>query len=318
MQSAEASNDQEILATIGTRGSPLALIQASEVRDRLARAHNVGSDRLAIKVIRTSGDLIQDRPLYEAGGKGLFVKEIEQALLAGTIDIAVHSAKDVPTFLPDRLWLSAWLPREDPRDVFISAGEKTLSALPKAARVGTSSVRRVALVRRARPDVETALLRGNVDTRLRKLDDGGYDAIILALAGLRRLGVAERATMIIETEDWLPALGQGAVGVEIRTDDARAREALGPLDHAPSAITLACERAFQAALDGSCRTPIGGLAKISGAKLSFHGEVLAPDGSDFVETRFDIELGRDPVNEAAKAGRDAGLALKPKAARWLS
>jgi len=271
-----------------------------------------------VVTIKTSGDRIQDRPLADAGGKGLFTKELEEALLRGDIDLAAHSMKDVPTALPPGLAIAAILPREDPRDVFISARVKTLSALPKAARVGTSSVRRVALVKRARPDVETVLLRGNVDTRLRKLDDGSYDAIILALAGLRRLGVAERATMIIETENWLPALAQGAVGVEIRADDARAREALRPLDHAPSAIAVACERAFQAALDGSCRTPIGGLAKVSGAKLSFHGEVLAPDGSDFVETRFDTGLGHDPVNEAAKAGRDAGLALKPKAVRWLS
>jgi len=210
------------------------------------------------------------------------------------------------------------LPREDPRDVFVSRKAQRLADLPKGARVGTSSVRRVAQVVRARPDVETVLLRGNVDTRLARLEAGGYDAIILALAGLKRLGLAERATRILDVAEWLPALGQGAVGIEIREDDARANAAIVPLNDKSTSIALACERAFQSALDGSCRTPIAGLATLSGAALSFRGEVLSPDGRDFAETTFEIALGADPVGEAARAGRDAGGALRPKVAPWLT
>jgi hydroxymethylbilane synthase len=173
-------------------------------------------------------------------------------------------------------------------------------------------------VKRARPDVETVLLRGNVDTRLRKLDEGQYDAIILALAGLRRLGLEQHATTVFETSEWLPALAQGAIGIEIRESDALAKQAIAPLDHAPSAIALACERAFQSALDGSCRTPIGGLATVVGQTLSFRGEVLAPDGSDAASTAFEVVLGANAKEDAARAGRDAGLALKPKAAPWLA
>ena len=271
-----------------------------------------------IVVVKTSGDRIQDRSLADIGGKGLFTKELEQALLAKEIDLAVHSMKDVPVALPDGLAIGAILPREDPRDAFISNSATTLDDLPKRARIGTSSVRRQAQIARARPDLEILLLRGNVDTRLAKLDAGNYDAIVLAFAGLKRLGLASRATALLPLTDWLPALAQGAVGIEHRADDAETAAAVGALNDAFSETALACERAFQAALDGSCRTPIAGLAAYTGEHLVFRGEVLAPDGSDFVETGFEITVKDDAVNKAAEAGRDAGLALKPRAAAWLA
>jgi hydroxymethylbilane synthase len=270
-----------------------------------------------IVVLKTTGDRIQDRPLASAGGKGLFTKELEEALLTGEIDLAVHSMKDLPTTLPEGLALAAILPREDPRDVFISPRAGTLADLPHAARVGTSSVRRSALIKRARPDISLALLRGNVDTRLRKLDEGEFDAIILALAGLKRLGIESRATRILEPDEWLPALAQGAIGVEIRADAAEALAALSPLDHGPSAIAVSCERAFQAALDGSCSTAMGGLAEVKGRALIFRGEVLSPDGTRSLGANFECVLGSNAREHAARAGREAGLALKPKVSGWL-
>ena len=299
---------------LGTRGSRLALAQAEMVKAALKR--KAGRD-CELVVLKTTGDKILDRPLADAGGKGLFTKELEDALLRDKIDLAVHSMKDVPTAVPSGLAIAALLPREDPRDVFISKKARMLKELPQGARVGTSSVRRQALVSRARPDVELSLLRGNVDTRLNRLEAGDYDAIILALAGLRRLGLDGRATTPLEPKNWLPALAQGAVGVEIRESDADARAALAPLNDAATEIALACERAFQAALDGSCRTPIGGLATLSDSKLSFHGEVLSPDGKNSADTLFELALGADPVGEAARAGRDAGLKLKSRVAPWL-
>jgi hydroxymethylbilane synthase len=300
---------------LGTRGSRLALVQAETVKAAVKAA--TGAD-CEIIVRKTSGDRIQDRPLADAGGKGLFVKELEEGLLRGEIDLAVHSMKDVPTLLPAGLTLASFLPREDPRDVFISRKTKRLADLPAGARVGTSSVRRVSQVKRARPDVETVLLRGNVDTRLAKLEAGDYDAIILALAGLKRLGLADHATRCLDTEEWLPALAQGAVGIEIRDDDAKTRAAIAPLNDRVTEIALACERAFQAALDGSCRSPIAGLATIAGDTLSFRGEVIAPDGTDHAGTTFTRTLDGDAVQSAERAGRDAGLALKPAASRWLA
>jgi len=305
---------QKKVLRLGTRGSRLALVQAEMVRSALAGQAGAACE---IVVLKTTGDRIQDRSLADAGGKGLFTKELDDALLKGDIDLAVHSMKDVPTALPKGLAIGAILPREDPRDVFISPSAGTLAELPKGACVGTSSVRRTAQVKRARPDVATVLLRGNVDTRLRKLDEGAYDAIILALAGLSRLGLAARATSILDPIEWLPALSQGAIGVEVRTSDARTQEAVCKLDDPVTATALACERAFQTALDGSCRTPIGGLAALSGSTLLFRGEVLAPDGSDAVETTVKTQLGKDTLGDAARAGREAGLELKPKAARWL-
>lgn len=295
---------------IGTRGSKLARIQA----DMVARLLGERGTKTEIVLVKTTGDRIQDRPLAEAGGKGLFTKELEEALATDTVDLAVHSMKDVPALLPPGMALGAILPREDPADVLVS--KLPLMALPRGARVGTSSVRRRAQLLRARPDVECPLLRGNVDTRLRKFDAGEMDAILLALAGLKRMGLAERASFVLPTDEWLPSLSQGAVGIEIRADDAHTASLVAPLDDAVTATALACERAFQAALDGSCKTPIAGLATMADGRLSFRGEVLAPDGSDFVATEFEAALrGAD---EAERLGREAGLALRPRAAKWLA
>jgi hydroxymethylbilane synthase len=290
---------------IGTRGSPLALAQAHMTRGALAAAHGVAEDAIEITVIRTSGDRIQDRPLSEAGGKGLFTKEIEEALIENRIDIAVHSAKDMPTMLPDGLMLAACLPREDVRDVFISHKAQTVRDLPQGAVVGTASLRRQAMVKRLRPDVSTIVLRGNVETRLRKLEAGEVDAALLALAGLKRLGLAEKATSLLDANEFLPAVGQGAVTIEARRDDTRTRERLAKVDHADTSVALACERAFLAVLDGSCRTPIAGHAVISGDTMSFRGMILRPDGSEIFET------GRNGrTTDADKLGADAGEELK--------
>jgi hydroxymethylbilane synthase len=299
---------------LGTRGSKLALVQAQMVRTAL----NGNGQACEIVILKTSGDRIQDKSLADAGGKGLFVKELEDALLRHDIDLAVHSMKDVPTDLPAGLMLTAFLAREDPSEAFLSHKANTLNELPKGAKVGTSSVRRHAQVARLRPDLDIVLLRGNVDTRIRKLDDGEMDAILLAYAGLKRLGLQSRATTVLDPAIWLPSLGQGVIGIEVRETDADARVELAVLNHKPSEIALACERAFQNALDGSCRTPIAGLATVVGDTLSFRGEVLAPDGRDAVSTRFSIALGNLPVAAAEKAGRDSGVALKPRVAKWLA
>ncbi|MBV9420636.1 MAG: hydroxymethylbilane synthase [Alphaproteobacteria bacterium] len=299
---------------LGTRGSKLALVQANMVRDRLM-AHGAACE---IVILKTTGDRIQDRSLADSGGKGLFVKELEEALLNDTIDLAVHSMKDVPTVLPAGLALTAFLEREDPSEAFVSHKAKSLNDLPTSARVGTSSVRRHAQVLRARPDLNVGLLRGNVDTRLKKLDDGEMDAIFLALAGLKRLGLADRATQVLNPADWLPSLGQGVIGIEIRNTDTHARETITVLNHKPTEVALTCERAFQNALDGSCRTPIAGLATVSGDTLSFRGEVLAPDGREAAQTEFTVPLDHDPRNIAERAGREAGEALKPRVAKWLT
>jgi hydroxymethylbilane synthase len=243
------------------------------VRDALEAG---GAGDIEIVTIRTSGDRIQDRPLSEAGGKGLFTKEIEEALLAGSIDLAVHSAKDMPTVLPDGLMLAACLPREDVRDAFISRKAANLRDLPQGAVVGTASLRRQAMVKRLRPDVSTVVLRGNVETRLRKLDAGEVDATLLALAGLKRLGLADKATALLDAHEFLPAVGQGAITIETRADDARTRALLAKIDHADTSTALACERAFLAVLDGSCRTPIAGHAVLDGDAISFRGMILRP------------------------------------------
>ncbi|MGN6515108.1 MAG: hydroxymethylbilane synthase [Rhizomicrobium sp.] len=300
---------------LGTRGSKLALVQAEMVRSGLAAQ---GFADVEIVVLKTSGDRIQDRSLADSGGKGLFTKELEDALLDERIDLAVHSMKDVPVAIPPGLAISAILKREDPRDALVSNTCKSLAELPKGAVFGTSSVRRQAQVQRARPDLQIKLLRGNVDTRLAKLDAGEYDAMLLAVAGLKRLGRADRITSCLELNEWLPALSQGAVGIEIRETDTHAREVTALLNDKTTEVALTCERAFQAALDGSCRTSIGGLATCENNVLAFHGEVLAPDGSDFVETRFAENLGHDPRNHAERLGREAGEAIKPRAAKWLA
>jgi hydroxymethylbilane synthase len=293
---------------LGTRGSPLALAQARLVRAALAAAHGWSEDAIEIVTIRTSGDRIQDRPLSEAGGKGLFTKEIEEALLAGTIDLAVHSAKDMPTVLPEGLMLAACLPREDVRDAFISRKAASLRELPQGAVVGTASLRRQAQVKRLRPDVSTVVLRGNVETRLRKLDAGEVDATLLALAGLKRLGLADKATALLDVDEFLPAVGQGAVTIEARVDDARTRELLAKIDHADTSVALDCERAFLAVLDGSCRTPIAGHAVLNGDALRFRGMILRPDGSEAFET-----ARSGSRKDAVALGADAGAELKARA-----
>ena len=292
---------------IGSRGSPLALVQARAVQSRLA-ATGLDAARIEIKVIRTTGDVVRDRPLAEAGGKGLFTKEIEAALIAGEIDLAVHSAKDVPTVLPPGLVLAGFLPREDPRDAFVSRKAKTLRELPSGALIGTASPRRQALLKRLRPDAAVVTLRGNVETRLQKLEAGEIDATLLAVAGLRRLGLLSAATAILEPEEFLPAVGQGAIAIETRADDARTRMLAAKLDDPDTAIALAAERAFLAVLDGSCRTPIGGHARVNGEKVNFRGVIVKPDGSAAFEVARD---GRR--DEAATLGADAGRELRERA-----
>jgi hydroxymethylbilane synthase len=301
----------EKLLRIGTRGSKLALVQANMVAG-LLRANGAA---IEIVVLKTTGDRIQDRPLADAGGKGLFVKELEDALLSNTIDLAVHSMKDVPVDLPPGLDIAAVLEREDPRDVFVSNKAKMLAGLPQGAVLGTSSVRREAQVRRARPDLQCVLLRGNVDTRLKKLDAGEMDAMLLALAGLKRLGLESRATQTLD--DFLPALSQGAIGIEIRETDTLAREIVAQLNHVETEIALACERAFQDALGGSCRSPMAGLATVANDRLHFRGEALAPDGAQSVQTEIEIALSHNAHAQAANAGREAGLSIRPRAEQWL-
>src|ERR1700690_134366 len=293
---------------IGTRGSPLALVQARTVRARLAVALGVNEAAIEIVIIRTSGDAIQDRPLADVGGKGLFTKEIEEALLDGRIDLAVHSAKDMPTVLPAGLMLAACLEREDPRDVFISRKAPSLAELPQGATLGTASLRRQAIAKRARSDLRVVPLRGNVETRLRKLADGGIDATILALAGIKRLGLVEHATKIMSAEEFLPAVGQGAIGIETRESDTRTREILACIDHADTSTALACERAFLAVLDGSCKTPIGGHADISGDTIHFRGLIARPDGA----AAHDI-AGTGLRKDAIMIGGEAGRELKAQA-----
>ena len=293
---------------IGSRGSPLALAQAHEVRRRLAEACGVAAERIEIKTIRTTGDVIVDRPLATAGGKGLFTKEIEEALLAQNIDLAVHSSKDMPTVLPDGLLLDTFLPREDARDAFISRKAKSLPDLPHGAVVGTASLRRQAMVKRLRPDLKVATLRGNVETRLRKIATGEADATLLAVAGLKRLGLLAAATMILDIDDFLPAVGQGAIGVETRADDEATRALVTRINDVDTAMALAAERAFLAVLDGSCRTPIAGHARVSNGVLRFRGMIIRPDGSEAHEAARE---GRCAA--AAVLGTDAGRELKARA-----
>jgi hydroxymethylbilane synthase len=293
---------------IGTRGSPLALAQASQVRDRLAAAHALDAEAITLEVIRTTGDRISDRPLTEAGGKGLFTKEIEEALIAGAIDLAVHSAKDMPTILPSGLRIAGVLKREDARDVFISRKAKTLAELPRGARVGTASLRRQALVKRLRPDLIVAPMRGNVETRLRKLDAGEVDATVLALAGLKRLGLTDAATAVLPVDQFLPAVGQGIIAIEARGDDERTLDLVLAVSHAATAAALTAERAFLAVLEGSCRTPIAGYATVAGGQLAFRGLIAKPDGSEVIETQR-----HGAVAAAVRLGAEAGRELKQRA-----
>ncbi|HEX3666010.1 MAG TPA: hydroxymethylbilane synthase [Rhizomicrobium sp.] len=298
---------------LGSRGSHLARAQTENVRVLLERA-GVACEAV---FITTSGDRILDRPLADIGGKGLFTKELETALLTGAIDLAVHSMKDVPAPLPAGTRLGAVLAREDARDAFVSLKATSLDCLAKGAKIGTSSIRREAQIRRARPDLEIVPLRGNVDTRLAKLDGGTFDAAVLAYAGLKRLGLEARATSLLPISDWLPALSQGIIGVQVRDNDYEVEQVLAPLNDASTAIAIACERGFQLALDGSCRSPIAGHATFSDGRLTFRGEVLAPDGSDCVATEFACDLQHDMMAEAEAAGRRAGLEIRPAAVAWL-
>ena len=292
------------LFTLGTRGSPLALIQANEARRRLAEAQGWEIDRMALKVIRTSGDAIQDRSLADAGGKGLFTREIDAALLAGAIDAAAHSAKDLPSIMPDGVVIAAYLPREDVRDALISALADTVEGLPRGATFGAASLRRQAQALRLRPDLKPVLLRGNVETRLNKAELGAVGATLLALAGLKRLGLAHRARAVLDIDRFLPAPGQGAIAITARQGDTRALEALNAIADRETAAALAAERAFLAELEGSCRTPIAGLARLAGARLRLRGEVLRTDGSE----RFDIAVEGAPA-DAERLGREAGREL---------
>jgi hydroxymethylbilane synthase len=289
---------------IGTRGSPLALAQTREVRKALATAHRCDEGCFEIVVIRTTGDAIQDRSLAELGGKGLFTKEIDVAMLNGEIDAAVHSAKDLPTILPEGIVVAGCLPREDVREALISARATSIAGLPKGARLGTASPRRQAQAKRLRPDLEIVLLRGNVETRLRKAENGEVDATLLACAGLKRLGLLHRATTILEVEEFLPAVGQGALALTARADDVEALSALRPIVEADTSVALAVERAFLAALDGSCRTPIAGYARLAFGRVSFRGQVLRLDGSEAFEIAASGEAG-----EGSRIGDEAGREL---------
>lgn len=294
---------------IGTRGSPLALAQANETRERLALAFDLPFEAFSIVVIKTTGDRVIDRPLKEIGGKGLFTREIEEAMLAGEIDIAVHSMKDMPVEQPAGLLLDTYLPREDVRDAFVSLGAGPLAALPQGAVVGTSSLRRRSQLLARRPDVTVVEFRGNVQTRLKKLADGVAGATFLAMAGLNRLGMVDEVPHVpVPTEDMLPAIAQGAIGIERRAEDHRAAEMLAALHDGPTGQRLAAERAFLAALDGSCETPIGGLAELSGGTLRLRGEILRTDGSEVLQ-----DAGDCPIEDGAALGRALAAGLLSRA-----
>ena len=295
---------------IGTRGSPLALAQAIETRNRLMAAHDLPEAAFAIMVIKTTGDRVLDRPLKELGGKGLFTREIEDALLAGGIDIAVHSMKDMPTLQPPGLLLDCYLPREDVRDAFVSPTVARLADLAQGAVVGSSSLRRRAQLAQRRPDLVLVEFRGNVQSRMRKLEGGVAAATFLAMAGLNRLGLADVARSAIDPGEMLPAVAQGAIGIERRAADTSAAALLAAIHHPDTGIRLAAERAYLAALDGSCETPIAGLALIEPGGLWLRGEILRPDGSEVIAAE-----ARAPLADAAAMGHDLGhrlLAQAPK------
>lgn len=299
---------QTDVVRIGTRGSALALAQAAETRARLMAALDLPEDAFEIVVIRTTGDRIQDRPLSEAGGKGLFTKEIEEALLDGRIDLAVHSSKDMPTVLPEGLELSAFLEREDVRDVFMGREVSQLKELPHGATLGTSSLRRQALALRLRPDLKVEGFRGNVQTRLKKLEEGVADGTLLALAGLRRLKLEHLATGIMDIGEFPPALGQGAICIETRVGDERIGPMVAAIHHEATGAALSCERAFLAALDGSCRTPIAGHATIEADRIHFSGMILSPDGSQVHQIERE-----GSVEDAVKIGMKAGERIREQA-----
>ena len=296
-------NDCERHIRIGTRGSALALAQANEVQGRLAAAHG-GRLTSEIIVIKTSGDRIQDRSLAAVGGKGLFTKELEEALLAREIDLAVHSMKDMPAVLPKGLAIPCLLPREDVRDAFLSTVAGSLAELPSGSVVGTASIRREAFVRRLRPDLKVVLFRGNVDTRLRKLAAGEAHATLLAAAGLRRLGLGDRITQLMSVDEMLPAPAQGAIGIETRSSDRVMRELLASIHDEATGVAIEAERAFLGELDGSCRTPIAALAEMHDGGLTLRGAILTPDGARIFETRR-----QGAASDAARLGIEAAQEL---------
>ncbi|MFC5384891.1 hydroxymethylbilane synthase [Aquamicrobium segne] len=299
---------RQAVLKIGTRASPLAMAQAHEARDRLMAAHGLEEHSFQIVPITTTGDTIQDRPLSEAGGKGLFTRELEDALYDGRIDIAVHSSKDMPTELPPGLVLPVFLPREDVRDSFISLSALSIMDLPQGVKFGSSSLRRQALIRRMRPDIDVVMFRGNVQSRLRKLEDGVVSGTMLALAGLRRLKMEHIATAIMPLDSFLPAPGQGAISIEHRENDEKVMRLLAPIHDEETGQALACERAFLGALDGSCRTPIAGHAVIEGERLRFRGLIITPDGT------ICHEIGAEGrAEEAAAIGLKAGADVREKA-----
>lgn len=297
---------------IGTRGSPLALAQAYETRERLMAAFDLPEDAFEIVVISTTGDnktlIDADRPLKEIGNKGLFTKEIEEAMLDGRIDIAVHSSKDMPVEQPEGLILDVFLPREDVRDAFVSIKYKSIAELPEGTVVGTSSLRRKAQLLSRRPDLKVVEFRGNVQTRLRKLADGVADATFLAMAGLNRLGMSDVPHAAVSEDDMLPAIAQGAIGIERRIDDERAKGLLAAIHDESTGQRLAAERAFLAALDGSCQTPIGGLATIDGDTIHLRGEILKTDG-----TVTYADEASAPIAEGAELGRSLAEKLLDRA-----
>lgn len=293
---------------IGTRGSPLALYQAKEARSRLMKAHNLAEEHFEIVVLSTKGDRMTNVSLAEIGGKGLFTLELEEQLSDGRLDFAVHSSKDMATILPNGLYISAYLPREDVRDAFIGREAKTIADLPQNALVGTSSMRRQAIIRRIRPDLRVTIFRGLVGTRLKKLETGEVDATLLAYAGMKRLEIEDKATQVLEVSEFMPAPGQGAICIESRIGDERVDELLAAINHKETEISLTCERAFLRALDGSCRTPIAGYTKINGDELHFQGMILSGDGA----TSHDIEE-RAKISDAEQVGTDAGNTLRAQA-----
>jgi hydroxymethylbilane synthase len=301
------------LFRIGARGSKLSLAQTGQTRARLAAKLGLDENAFEIAPIVTSGDRIQDRRLIEVGGKGLFTKELDEALLNERIDLAVHSLKDLPTRLPDGIVLACVPEREDPRDAFVSLKAKTLAELPAGATVGTASLRRQAQVLFARRDLRVSTLRGNVDTRLAKLEAGEADATFLAIAGLKRLGLESRAASLIDPLETPPAACQGAIAITARMDDARVRDALAQCEQVDARVEVEAERAFLDALDGSCRTPIGALARVSGSQMRFSGETLTPDGSRRWRRDETIALSGDAAALAQALGARLGHEIRDEA-----
>ena len=313
MQPAMQARDTSAFFQIGSRGSPLAMAQSLLVQGMLAAVTGQSAARFPIESFTTSGDKIQDRLLLEAGGKGLFTKELDEALLDGRIDMAVHSMKDLPTHLPNGIVLACVPSREDPRDSFISTHAAKLADLPKGAVVGTASLRRQAQTLHQRPDLKIALLRGRVETRLQRIAEGAFDATFLALAGLTRLGLAGHSAGIVDTEQMPPAPGQGALAITARTGDKRMLRLLAVLNVAEHAIATRAERGFLAALDGSCRTPIAALAKIEDKTLHFIGEALTPDGAKRWRRTAKIALDNQPCKSAEALGRALGAEILDEA-----